>query len=379
MQDPMKKIIVFSLILGLLMLGGLVQTGEAQKVETSSQSSNFSELIKGLTQNLNQSVSSLAAEIGFDYQQRSVIGILVSDFYNPAGKEIEIGNQIALELRAILNKGKQFHVYGKEHPVSQSLKASLTADIKWSTSSQRKFQQNLFNKFHPFPVDLVITGQVNREPDNRIKVTVNLIPFYKPITLVESEAGRTDIRTEQFLSQVLSIQEIDKGLSVIQIPTIAKGHLVIVALMKIEKSNDAGRGTLLSRGGTTTKSVWDSSEIISKALSLNDISCWLDDKELKVVKDWEDFTKKEYHYILGGLDADTIWFDGMITEGNHTIFFSLAQTPSKNRFKNVSKTFFIKGETTNYLFFSIDTDSQGEPEVRKVRHILDPNKRATPF
>jgi hypothetical protein len=378
MQDPMKKIFVLSLIVGLLMLGGLLQTGEAQKIETSSQSSNFSELIKGLTQNLNQSISSLAAGLGFDYQQRPVVGILVSDFYNPAGEEIEMGNQIALELRTALNKGKQFHVYGKEHPVCQSLRASLTADIKWSTSSQRNFQQNLFKKFKPFPVDLVITGQVSREPDNRIKVTVYLIPFYKPITLVESEKGRTDIRIEQFFSQPLSSQEMDKGLAVIQIPTIAKGHVVIVALMKMEKGKDAGRGTLSSRGGTTTKSAWDSSEIISKALSLNDISCWLDDKELIVIKDWEDFNKKEYHDILGGFGADTIWFDGMITEGAHSIFFSLAQTPSKNRFKTFSKPFSIKGGTSNYLFFSIYLDPMGEPEVR-IRHILDPKNKSTPF
>jgi hypothetical protein len=378
MQDPMKKIFVLSMILGLSLLGGMIQTGQAQKVETSSPSTHVSGLIEGFIQNLNQSVSFMAADLGFDYQKRPVVGILVSDFCNPAGEEIEIGNQIALELRADLNKGKQFHVYGKEHPVNQSLKASLTADMKWSTLSQRNFQQNLWKKFKPFPVDLIIMGQVSREPENRIKVTVNLIPFYKPISLVESESRRTDIRTEEFFSPTLSSQEMDKGLSVIQIPTVAKGRLVIVASMKTEKGKYPGLGPLPSQGRTTTKGTWDSSEIVSKALSLNEISGWLDDKELSVVKDWEDFKKKEYHDILAGFGADTIWFDDMIPEGPHSIFFSLAQTPSKNKFKTFSKPFSIKGGTSNYLFFYIYSDQIGEPEVG-IRHILDSENRSTPF
>lgn len=378
MQGPMKKIFVFPMILGLLMWGGMIQTGEAQKSETSSRSANVSELIKELIQNLNLSVSSLAADMGFDYNQRPVVGILVSDFYNPAGEEIEMGNQIALEMRAALNKGKQFHVYGKEHPVSQSLKASLTADIKWSTLSQRNFQQNLVKKFKPFPVDLIIMGQVSREPDNRLKVIVSLIPFYKPISQVESEGRRTDIRTEQFFSPSLSSQEMDKGLSVIQIPTIAKGRLVIVASMKMEKGKYPGPGTLSSLNRTPPKSAWDSPEIVPKALSLNDINCWLGDKEISVISDWEDFKKKEYHNILGGFGADTIWFDDMVTEGPHSIFFSLTQTPSKNKFKTFSKTFSIKGGTSNYLFFSVYSDPRGEPEVR-IRQILDPKNRSTPF
>lgn len=201
MQGPMKKIIVLSIILGFLLLNGMIQTGYAQKADSPSQPANFSELLKGFIQNVNQSVSSLAADLGFDYRQRPVVGILVSDFCNLAGEEIEIGNQIALELRAALNKSKQFHVYGKEHPVNQSLKAGLTADPKWRSSSQRTFQQNLLKKFKPFPVDVIITGQVSQEPENRIRVTVKLIPFYNPISLVESETERTDIRTEQFLAQ----------------------------------------------------------------------------------------------------------------------------------------------------------------------------------
>lgn len=374
MQGPMKKILVLSMILGLLMLGGMIQTGAAQKVETPSQPTHFSKLIKGFIRNLNQSVSSLAADLGFDYRLRPVVGILVSSFYNPAGEEIEMGNQIALELRAALNKGNQFHVYGNEHPVSQSLKASLTVDPKWSTASQRNFQQNLLKKFKQFPVDLIITGQVSQEPENRIKVTANLIPFYKTISLVESESRRTDIRTEQFLSPGLTSQEIKKGLSVIQIPTVAKGRLVIIGLIKDEKDKYSG-DALASRG---TKIYRDSSGTSGMPLSLNDIACWLDDKELSIVRDWADFKKKEYLDILSGFGADTIWYDDMITEGPHLIFFSLAQTPTKNRFKTFSKSFSIKGGTSNYLFFWTHSDTMGESEIR-VRHILDINNRSLPF
>jgi hypothetical protein len=280
-----------------------------------------------------------------------------------------------LELRGALNKGKQFHVYGKEHPVSQSLKTSITADPKWSVPSQKTFQQNLLKKFKQFPVDLIITGQVSPEPENRIKVTANLIPFYRPISLVESESGRTDIRTEQFLSPVLSSQEINKGLSVIQIPTVIKGRLVIVALIKGEKDKYS-KGGHLSSGGT--KIYRDSFGTSGNPLSLNDITCWLDDKELTPVKDWGDFKKKEYLDILSGFGADTIWCDDMITEGPHLIFLSLANTPSKNRFKTFSKSFSIKGGTSNYLFFGVHSDPMGEPEVR-VRHIVDPENRSLPF
>lgn len=374
----MKKIFILSMILGFLMWGGMIQTGYAQKIETPSQPTNSPESLKGFIQNLNQSVSSLAADLGYDFQNRQEVGVLVSNFSNPAGEEIEIGNQIASELRGALNKGKQFHVYGKDHPVSQSLKASLAVDPKWSTSSQRNFQQNLLKKFKPFPVDLIITGQVTQEPENRIKVTVNLIPFYKPISLVESERGRSDIRTEQFLSPALPSQEMDKGLSVIQIPTVPKGRLVIVSLMKMEEGKHSGRWTLMSQERTTPKNIGGSPGSPLRPLSLMDITGWLDDKELTVIRDWEDFKKKEYHDILGGFGADTIWFDDMVAEGPHRIFFSIAQTPSKNRFKTFSKSISIKGGTSNYLLLSIYPDGMGEPEVR-ILHILDPENKSTPF
>ncbi len=376
----MKKIIIFSISFGFLVLGMMVRSGYAQKSEAPAQPASLSDSTRGFIQKVCDSVSAEAAQLGFDYDQRPVVGILVSDFTNPAGEEIDLGNQIALQLRGTLNKGRQFHVYGSEHPVSQSLKTSIADDPKWSISSQRQrtFQQNLLRNFKSFPVDLIITGQVSPESENRLKVIVNLIPIYRPITLVESESGRTDIRSEQFLSPALSTQELDKGLAVLRIPKVEKGRLVIIALMKIIKSKYPGHEILSSKDRTATKIIWDTEELTKKALSLKDITCWLDDKQLSVIKDWEDFKKKEYYNILSGFGADTFWFDDTIKAGPHSIFFSLTQSASNDRFKTISKPFFIKSGTTNYLFFSIHSDSQGELEVR-IRHILDPENRSLPF
>jgi hypothetical protein len=378
MQGQIKKIIVFSISFSFLVFGIMVQSGYGQRSEASTQPASLSDSTKGFIKIICDSISSEAAQIGFDYDQRPVVGILVSDFYNSAGEEIDLGNQIALELRATLNSGKQFHVYGKEHPVSQSLKTSLTSDPPWRVSSQRKFQQNLLNKFAPFPVDLIITGLVSPESGNRLKVTVNLIPFYKPITLVESESRRTDILRKQFFSPDLSTQEIDKGLAVIKISKVEKGRLIVVSLMKIMKSKYPGREILSSKDRAATKIKWDTDEVTEKPLSLKDINCWLDDKELSVIKDWDDIKKKEYYNILSGFGADTIWFEDHVIAGPHSIFFSIPLGPSSKQFKTISKPFSIKSGTTNYLFFSIHSVATGELEVR-VRHILDPENRSLPF
>jgi hypothetical protein len=303
---------------------------------------------------------------------------VVTDFINPAGGEIELGNTIGAELRAVLQKGNQFHVYGKEHPVSQSLKSSLTADPQWSASSQRGFQQNLLKKFKPFPVDLIITGQVSQEAGNRLKVEASLIPFYKPISLVESESGRTDIQREQFLSPALSSQEIDKGLSVIQIQQVAKGRVVILSSMKIKKSKYPGPENIVLQGRAVGKGQLDFYENTGKNVSLKDLNFWLDDREITVNKDWEDFRKKEYHNLLAGFEADTIWFDDMIQEGKHVILFSLAQNHTKKGYKTFSEFFSIKGGTTNYLFFFIFSDSFGEPQVR-IHHVVDQKNSPLPF
>jgi hypothetical protein len=379
MKGLINKILVLFLSLAFLMLGNFVHPGYAQKTDSPVQPAGAQDIKSAFIQSLCNSVSSAAANLVFDYRLRPVIGVLVADFVNTAGEEIELGNQITLELRAALYKGKQFNVYGNDHPVSQSLKASLSVDPKWKVSSQRNFQQNILKKFKQFPVDLIITGQVSPEPGDRIKVAVNLIPFYKTISLVETESGRTDIRSDSFLSPPLSSQEIDKGLAVIKIPKVEKGRLVIIASMKVKKEY-AGREILSSKDRTATKIIWDTEEPTGKTMSLKDITCWLDDKEISVIKDkdWEDVKKKTYYNILSGFGADTIWFEDMIKEGPHSIFFSLVQNPAKGGFKTQSQPFIIKNGTTNYLYFTFHGDAQGEIEV-KIRQILDPQNQPLPF
>ncbi len=136
----MKKFFVSSLIFGFLVLLGFIQTGYCQQAQDLFTPSNPGDIKNRFIKNLVQSVSYQAADIAFDYTRRPVIGILVADFSNTSGEEIVLGNEIAAELRATLNKEKQFHVYGKEHPVSQSLKMTLAKDPQWSGASQRKFQ-----------------------------------------------------------------------------------------------------------------------------------------------------------------------------------------------------------------------------------------------
>ena len=363
MQGQKKKFLVFTVAIGFFIWGVTIQTGYAQKSEVPFKQMNPIDLKLGFIQSLTQSITFWAAHLAFDYNLRPVIGILISDFSTTSGEEIALGNEIASELRVALSNGKQFHVYGKEQPVSQSLKKALVSDPQWRASSQKKFQQDLSNKFKAFPVDLVITGQVSKETEDQLKIEVSLISFYKPINIVEKE--RTDIHREKFISPVLSSQEIADSLSVVRIPTVPKGRLVVVSLMNLDKGKSLLREYKSSLDTATQK-------------TKNDITCWLDDKELAVFKEWQDFKKKEYHDILSGVGADTIWFDDSVEEGPHSIFFSLTQGPPKNRYKTFLKSFIIKGETSNYLFFTIQPDSQGEQDVR-VRHIIDPENRSIPF
>ena len=366
------------MILISVSLPGAIQSGFSQKIEIPSQAANSTGQTKEFIQGLIPSVCFWSAQMAFDYQRRPVMGVLVSDFCNSSGKEIALGDEISRKLRAALNKQNQFHVYGKEDPLSQNLRQSLASDFFWSASSQRKFQQELLTKFKPFPVDLVVTGQVSKAAEDRLRVVVNFIPFFERINLVESESGRTDIHSEQFLSPVLSPQEIDEALTVIQKPTIPKGRLVIVSLTDFEKGKSPGRDRRAFLNTTPRVTGGDFPTGPRKLKSYSDLSCWLDEQSLSVLTEWEDQNKKEYYDILSGFAADTIWFDNSIEEGPHTIFFSLAKDPAKNQYKTFLTSFFIKPGTSNYLFFTLYSDTLGEPAVR-VRHIADPENRSLPF
>ncbi len=378
MRVPVKKLLVFSMILISVSWPGTIQSGFSQIIESSSQATNSTGQKKEFIQGIIPSVCFWSAQMAFDYQRRPVMGILVSDFCNSSGKEIAFGDEISRGIRAALNKQKQFHVYGKEDPLSQNLRQSLAFDFFWSVPSQRKFQQELLTKFKPFPVDLVVTGQVSKVAEDQLRVIVNFIPFFEGINLVETESGRTDIHSEQFLSPVLSPQEITEALTVIQKPPIPKGHLVIVSLINFEKGKSSGRARRASLNTMTRVTSGNSPGEPRKLKSYNDLSCWLDDQSLSVFTEWKDQRKKEYYDILSGFAADTIWFDNLIEEGPHAIFFSFAKEPAKNQYKTFLNSFSIKPGTSNYLFFTFYSDSQGEPVVR-VRHIVDSQNRPLPF
>lgn len=378
MRVPVKKFLVFSMILISVSLPGTIQSGFPQKIEIPPQATDSTGQKKEFIQGLIPSVCFWSAQMAFDYQRRPVMGILVSDFCDSSGKEIALGDEISRVLRAALNKQKQFHVYGKEDSLSQNLRQSLASDFPWSVSSQRKFQQELQTKFKSFPVDLVVTGQVSKVAEDQLRVVVNFIPFFKGINLVETESGRTDIHSEQFLSPVLSPQEMAGALTVIQKPPIPKGRLVIFSLINFERGKSPGRDQRASLNTTAKVTSGDSPSGPRKLKSYNDLSCWLDDQSLSVLTEWDDQKKKEYYDILSGFAADTIWFDNLIEEGPHAIFFSLAKEPAKNQYKTFLNSFSIKPGTSNYLFFSLQSDSLGDPAVR-VRHIIDPENRSLPF
>jgi hypothetical protein len=377
----MKKILVSSLVFSFLMLWGSSQPGYGQQIQDLSQPVNSGEVKNRFIQDLIQSVSCQAADMGFDYTQRPVIGVLVADFSNTSGEEIVLGNEIAAELRAALNKGKQFQVYGKEHPISQELKTVLANDPKWSGTSQRKFQQGLLKKFKSYPVDLIITGQINKETaekGERLNIVVYLSPFIESITLVEGETGKTDFRKELFVSPILPPQAIDRALTVIKVQVVPKGRLVLVSLLNLDKGKESVLEYKASQDTTSQKIAALSFEKPWRLSSLKEVTCWLDDKELTAIQNWQGDKKQLYYNILSGFGADTIWFDDSVPDGAHSIFFSLAQDPSKNRYKTFSKSFSIKGGQSNYLFFSFQSDSFGEP-VLQVQHIIDPENLTLPF
>lgn len=363
----------------LILLSGLPwQKGLAQKADSPPAISPPSGPVQDFVRSLCFSVSMKAAEMGFDYRARPVIGVVVADFAGPAGEEIELGNFIGYELRAALARGNQFHVYGKDHPVSQSLKADLLADPNWSAASQRAFQQNLWRKFKPFPVDLVITGRVSPEAGNRIKAVVKLIPFVQPITLVESESGRVGVVQEQFLSPSLQPDEVSRGLQVVQTPTKARGRLVILSSLRIKKSKYS-TSTLPASGTAQAiipeSGLWEDTPV---SLPETEFHCWLNDRELTMIKDWKEIRRKDYYNLLSGFEADAFWFDDMVEEGRHLLFFSLAQHPSLNRYVTFSESVTVTGGTSHYVYFFLVSDPYGEPQLR-IRQVVDPKNQPLPF
>ncbi|MBA4393109.1 MAG: hypothetical protein C0407_06110, partial [Desulfobacca sp.] len=292
----MKKFFISIFVIGFIMVGSSIQAGHCQQVQDLLPSTKHGDLLSGFIQNMIQSISYRAADMAYDYTKRPVMGVLVADFFTTSGEEIVLGNDIAAELRATLNKGKQFHVYGKEHPVSQSLKTVLAKDPQWSGASQRKFQQDLLNNLRPFPVDLIITGQVSKEMTggDKLKIVIQLTPFIDPITLVESETGKTEFRREHFISSPLPPDVIGQALLVIKTPVVPKGRLMIVSFLNMDKGKEALFDATIPQDKAKKKLGAVLFEKTWKISSLKDINCWLDDKGLTTSQDWPEDKKKTY-------------------------------------------------------------------------------------
>lgn len=381
MRGQMKKNLISILFLIVVLLGGALQNSFGQQGERLLKSAKPGDSKQTFIQNLIQSISSQAANLAFDYHFRPVIGVLVADFTDPSGQEIVLGNEIASGLRATLHKGQQFHVYGREHPICQSLRLEIAKDPQWTSASQRVYKKTLIQEFPGSPVDLIITGQLMKtsETGDQLKIEVSLIPFHKSITRVEGETGRSDILKQQFLSPVLPPQEIISALTVIKSPIIPKGRLIVVSLINPERIKEL---SLESKPPRRTPSAPKDSVVLTEASwkigSLREIACWVDDKECSTIQDWQDSKKKEYINIVSGLGADTIWFDEWIPEGTHSFFLSLARDASKNRYKTFLNTFAIKGGTSNYLFFFFQKDPLGDPKLQ-IQYITDPQSRSWAF
>jgi len=369
------------LISSLLIVWGFLVVGYGQEIRSVAPAIQTNKTLNGFIQKVVQAVSYRAADLGYDYTQRPVIGVLAADFSSPAGEEIELGNEIGAALRAALNKGKQFHVYGKDHPVSQNLKTVLQTDPQWSGATQRRFQQRLGEYFKPFPVDLIITGQVSKETAGEgefIKCQVQLSPFMETITAVEGESGRTNLRTEEFVSPILSKEFLKQPFAPLKAQVVPKGRLVVLALLKSEKgrsglsdSRAAEDRTVLKRGGLFPDNSW-------KLGSLKEILCWLDDTQLASQQNWPEDKKKNYYNLLSGLNADTIWFDEMVVEGRHSFFVSLAKGPLKNQYKTFSTALAVKGGQSHYVYFTLQADAYGEPQIQ-IELITDSENRPLPF
>jgi hypothetical protein len=371
----MKKYLIFLMVVGLFSIyNGQV---EGNTPEVSSGPPSYPWIQAELIPRMIQSISTLAVNTAYDYSQRPVVGIIISDFRDDQGREIAIGREIAACLRAGLNKENQFYVYGSRHPVYKSLESVMAIDPSFKPVWQKRFQENLSKNFSHVQIDLILTGMVVKETEDHLKITASLVPLFKKIRLLESEFEKGNSTQAVFLSPSLSASDMDKALRV-----TPKGRLVILAHLDPKfVQTDPGRETAHASPSYKTaknrahplKSQWDFK-------SPNDLSIWLDEGNKKLslikIKDWPDWKEKEYGDLFSGFEADTLWFDESLDEGLHSLFLSLS--PAKDNFKTFSRTIHIKPGVTHYLFFSLESDLQEKPDIF-FKFVIDSEKRPLPF
>ena len=371
----MKKYLMILLAFGLL----LICSGQvcANSPQLPQRSGAFSEIQTELIPGMVQSISTLAVNTSYDYSLRPVIGIIVSDFRDDQGREIAIGRDIAAWLREGMNREKQLYVYGSRHPAVKSLESVMAIDSRFKPVWQRRFQDYLSTQFNNIQIDLILTGVVVKETEDRLKITATLFPFFKKVRLVETELEKRSFIQIDFLSPSLTSSEMDSALSV-----LPKGRLVVLAHLnpKFEQNDslagpDQGKQSYITKkpGSGSLKSRWEFK-------SPHDLSIWLDDGNKKLslikIKDWPEWKEKEYEDLFSGFETDTLWFDEPLAEGIHSLFFSLS--PDKDNFKTFSKPIQIKAGVTHYLIFSFGSDLLGKPDMF-FKFVVDTQMRPLPF
>jgi len=368
----MKKYLVVLIVFGLVFISRIPLHAATHEVSTSSASLAWmqSELVPKMI----QSISTSAVDTAYDYSQRPVIGIIISDFRDDQGREVVIGRDLASWMRAGLNKEKQFFVYDRRHPVYKSLETILAVDPSFKPAWQKRFQENLAKNFSNLQLDLILTGTVIKESEDRLKITTSLIPIFKKIRPIETEYAKGKSSQAVFLSPSLSSSEMTGALKI-----LPKGRLVILAHLdpKFEQV-DPGQRTDQEK---THKIKKTSKGVIASRWDFkmpNDLNIWLDDGKLSLIKikNWPVWRQKEYEDLFSGFETDTLWLDDTLDEGLHFLFFSLS--PAKDQYKTFSRTIDIKSGANHYLVFTLGSDLMGNPELI-FKWIVDPLKKPLPF
>lgn len=379
----MKKSIV--ILFCLICIGiGLTPTIGAADIEGVPSSAAFNSL-QPFFKHILHEIAEQASALVYDYDQRPVIGTIVTDFHDPAGQSPRVGQYLAANLREGLNRERQFYVYGREQ-IQRSLGHFIQTqqELKpFMTTQLQEVVPIVFKK----PIHLIITGEIARTPEQQLQVAVSLIPFYRRLNPVEMEAEKINFPRRIFTSNPLSPLELEEALTVVRKPltpdqprTPGYGRLIVLSSYQLEKSREQERRYLKTLEANAASSLPGSLGEL-KQVDLGDpedLNCWLDRQELYLFEDSKIKNQKGYyHNILGGFQSHQIWFDGQIPGGPHQLAFSVFPENALSK-KAVSFPFTLKPEMTTYLVVTVRSHLKLEPEVT-VRMVIDPENKPYPF
>jgi hypothetical protein len=379
----MKKSAAILFCLIVIGAGLTLETGAADR-EAVQTSAPFQSL-EPFYRHILHEVAEQAIALVYDYDQRPIIGTILSDFHDPAGQDLRSGQHLSAYLREGLNREKQFYVYGREQ-IQRSLGHFTQTQQELKPFMMSRLQEVVPIVFKK-PIHLIITGEITRTPEQQLQVAVTLIPFYRSLTPVEMEAEKINYPRRIFTSNPLPPQDLEEALTVIRKPltpdqprTPGYGRLIILSSYQLEKSREQERRYLKTLEATAASSL-PGSFAEMKQVDLGDpedLNCWLDKQELYLFEDRKMKNQKGYyHNILSGFEAHQIWFDGQIPDGLHHLTFSVF--PENALFKKaVSYPFTLKPEMTTYLVVTVRSHLKLAPEVT-IRMVIDPENKPYPF